>query len=267
MQKKYALIMCHGILLLILGVGLSACGDSDDSTPGEEGVTEAQSNREGYEWPIRMMDVEVSPDLDPSVNGNMEVDPAEVDVQFRASFKIRPDNDSTEEEEVAVTDGTVRIGLGDEGASDDADFEWIELTHQGDGVYSAPSRRGLAAVYRSQMEAPGIKKSTLTLKPAAIPHILSPVQGESYSRREALGISFEPIESNTMVEALLDGRFLNRASQPAEQEELAISAAWLNAGAGQTVGLKRMNFDLKLGSVGQSSIVFTTLRQVDVDIH
>jgi len=268
MQKNYRLLMTRTVLLLILGLALSACGgDSSEDGASDTSDTNIESNREGYEWRRSRTTLEVSPDSDPSVNGNMEIDPAEVDVQFTTVFTVRPDNDSLEDEELPVLDGKVRIGLGEAGASRDEDFEWIELTHQGEGVY-AGSARGVADVYRATAEAPGLKPASNTTNSASIARIISPVQGESYPRRKKLSISFEPIEAKVRAEALLNGRMLSGANTASEKEELSISAAWLQETANdQAIGLKRRNGSVSLGSGGESYVEFIVLREVNVNIQ
>ncbi|TXD34233.1 hypothetical protein FRC98_18735 [Lujinxingia vulgaris] len=279
MSRNYRLIVGRVVTLLALVIGLSCGGDEPDGTVADAGddaggngdVSDASdasdaSEREGYTWRKSSVKVEVRPDDDAAVNGNMEVDPAEVDVTFYAEFALRPDEDSSEDEEIPVEDGTVLVGVGDVGASADEDFEWIELTHQGDGTYTG-SDQGLAAVYRMKMEAPGVTSSTNTTESIPFARILSPVDGDSYPRSQDLAIAFEPIEQGIMVEALLDGRMLSRASSVADQEELAISSAWLERGTSPKVGIKRVAGEVSVGSAGASGIVIEMYREVDVTIE
>jgi len=273
MQRNRRLLVCRVAFLLTLGFALAACGgDSSensnaDASENNSSDANVDSNREGYQWRKSLTTLEINPDSDPSVNGNMEIDPAEVEVQFTTVLAVRPNNDSGEEEEVPVLDGTVRIGYGEEGATLDEDFEWIELTHQGEGVYSG-SARGVAEVYRATAEAPGIKPAINTVSSPPIARILSPVHGESYPRRRALPISFEPIDSGTIVEALLNGQMLSRGTSTAEREALSISAAWLqDAADNQAIGIKLRGGSFAVRGDGQSYLEIIVLREVNVNIR
>ncbi|RAL20088.1 hypothetical protein DL240_18845 [Lujinxingia litoralis] len=274
MCRNYRLIVGRVAMLLALVIGLSCGGEEPKgivadagSDSGGNGEVSDGSEREGYTWRKSSMRVQVRPDDDASMNGNMEVvDPAEVDVIFHAEFALRPDEDSSEDDEIPVEDGTVLVGVGDVGASDEEDFDWIDLTHQGGGIYTG-SAQGVAAVYRMKMEAPGVPSAQKTTELIPFGRLLSPVEGESYPRNQDLAIEFEPIEQGVMAEALLDGRMLSRANRVGDQEELAISSAWLERGATPRIGLKRVAGEVSFGSAGASGIVVEMYREVDITIE
>src|SRR5690554_598227 len=91
---------------------------------------------------------------------------------------------------------------------------------------------------------------------------------ESIPRRRALPISFEPIDSGTIVEALLNGQMLSRGTSTAEREALSISAAWLqDAADNQAIGIKLRGGSFAVRGDGQSYLEIIVLREVNVNIR
>lgn len=242
---------------LAAGLSLTACGgdDPEDDTP-DSGQIDADAGDSGepdedtgepqedagddtgepggddgaiadFEWAETMMYVRAYPDR-AVANGNEEVDPAQVPVEFTAELVARPTEDD-EALELPITTATVRIGLGDEGASSNEDFTWIDLTHQGGGVYTAETT-GTAAVYRASFEGSILTTRLYTDESEPYGRIIAPVDGQTYPATADIPVDFEPIGGTVFAVLSLNDTEIERSSRAADQEEFAIPSSELSAG-------------------------------------
>ncbi|RAL22415.1 hypothetical protein DL240_11245 [Lujinxingia litoralis] len=214
-----------------------------------------------FEWAQTSLNIEIAPPAE-SENGNDALAPDSLAYTLRAEVTARRNEDA--EQEVPIT--TARVGMGDTDAADDADFTWVDLTHQGEGIYTAEVT-GLAVNYRARFEGPIFGTRVHDLEDVT-PHIItSPTQGRSYSDSSDLSVSYEPIEINYFAILSLNGTELTRTSRREEKMALAVPASELSPGSHQ-VELTRMKFRGTVGGdTGGGGIILTLTRTVSVEIQ